>query len=461
MDISVIVTCHEPYRKWLPGVLASIDVQSARISEKVIAFDNCTPPPLPDSWLTIHGTWGNPADARNAGMSMTRAPWLIFWDADNIMPQDYVAAMHRVIANAERDVGIIYPDLMYCKTDLTPIRFSQQASWNYWKMRVDNCVDTASAWRRSAVATVGGWQNRCNIEDFALALDVTGAGWRAKRLEGPPVMMREHEQSRVATLQREGTLGGAFWSSCSLAVVTLFGGRLGALDRWSKFLLTADLPHNTSLYVVDDTGRQHFRPRLFSHLAELLRRRSFAHVDIVPFTIPGRLPATDVPFEEERHLRIATLYARVLPRVTEDLVLTFEDDIVSTPTAAKALAEELFRSPNGSCGAVAAAYTLRGHPQLVCAGLGNGSSWGNAPAWRSVPHEAIEIPYVGGAFTLWASYAVRRAPVMFDADRELGWDAMLCEFIRQRGFSVRLHGGVRLRHLTRLQEEGWITEDYR
>lgn len=459
MDVGLIVTCHRPYLHWLPDAVAAIDAQSADLSEKVVAFDSCHPLRLPASWQTILGTWGNPADARTAAMAVTRSPWIIFWDVDNVMPPGYVDAMKRAIASAENDVAIIYPDLLYCEPDLAPIRFSPQASWDYWRTRIDNPADTASAWRRSAIATVGGWQNRCDIEDFALALDLTAAGWRAMRLDGPPVWMREHEKGRVVTLQREGQVGGALWNSYSLAVVTVFGGRMGALERWSNFLSTADLPPATSLYLVDDTGHPSFRSRLFATLASLLGRRSFTHVDVVQFTRPGRSPTAEVPFEKERHLRIAMLYARTLPRVTEDLILTFEDDIMPTTDAARSLGEALFADRR--CGAVAAAYMLRGHPHLVCAGRGRGLGWGDAPTWRSLPRQPIEIAYVGGAFTLWAGYAVRHAPVMFEADRELGWDAMLCELIRQRGFRVQLHGAVRLRHLTHLREEEWITEDYR
>ena len=460
MHIGVVVTCHQPYLSWLGGAIASIDAQSCAVSEKLIVFDGCTSPQLPESWRVIHGTWGNPADARNAAMSATCATWLIFWDADNVMPPGYVAAVERAVASAERDVAIIYPDLMYCEPDLTPIHFSPQASWDYWNMRMDNCIDTASVWRRSAITTVGGWQNRCDIEDFALALDVTAGGWQAMRLNGPPVLMRRHEQGRVERLRREGKFPDAFWRSYSLAVVTIFGGRQGALERWHEFLSTADLPPKTSVYIVDDTALPSFRRRLFATIVQLLAKRSFAHIDLAPFTLPGRSPTADVPFEEKRHLRIAALYAHVLPRVTEDLILTFEDDIVATPLAARTLAKDLFSADKSHRGAVAAAYSLRGHVRMVCAGRGDDSGWGNAPSWRSLPRYAVDMPYVGGAFTLWAGYAVRNAPVMFDAIRQLGWDAMFCETIRNRGFGVRLHGGVRLRHLINLKEEV-ITEDYR
>jgi glycosyltransferase involved in cell wall biosynthesis len=111
-DIAVVVTCHEPYLKWLPQALESINRQAPAVAECVVAFDGCQPPQLSDSrWRVIQGDWRHPSPARNAGIAATTLPWVIFWDADDVMAEGYIAAMQRTIDTASVDTGIIYPDL--------------------------------------------------------------------------------------------------------------------------------------------------------------------------------------------------------------------------------------------------------------------------------------------------------------------------------------------------------------
>ena len=87
----MIVTCHEPYLKWLPEAIASIDRQIPEPSERVVVFDRCKPPTVyGERWRFIEGDWWHPSGARNTGIAVTRAPWLIFWDAENMTVEGYV-----------------------------------------------------------------------------------------------------------------------------------------------------------------------------------------------------------------------------------------------------------------------------------------------------------------------------------------------------------------------------------
>jgi glycosyltransferase involved in cell wall biosynthesis len=151
-NIAVVVTCHEAYLKWLPDALTSIVRQSAGASEYVVVLDGCSAALLDGRWRVVVGASGHPSAARNAGMAATSAKWVIFWDADNVMAEGYLEATARAITGVSSEVGIIYPDIQYCDALMGPQLFWATPQWDYWKLREENYIDTASVWRREALA---------------------------------------------------------------------------------------------------------------------------------------------------------------------------------------------------------------------------------------------------------------------------------------------------------------------
>jgi hypothetical protein len=145
-----------------------------------------------------------------------------------------------------------------------------------------------------------------------------------------------------------------------------------------------------------------------------------------------------------RHQHVARLYASVLPRVTEDTLLTLEDDMAPTSDAARRLADELGYGKN--LGVVAATYAMPHNEKEVCAGDSHDGGWGHTPRWEEVPGAPIDVGCVGGGCTLWANWAIRNSPIRLRWEQFLGWDAVLCLDVRRRGYKVRLHGGVRCNH---------------
>src|SRR5262249_11832306 len=154
--IAVVVTCHKPYLKWLPEALASIGRQAPKAFEYVTVFDGCSAlPPNDARWRVIGGEWLHPSEARNAGLAATRAKWVIFWDADNVMADGYLGAVARAIEGASSDTGIIYPDIQYCDAQMKPQSFWAMPRWDYWKLREENFIDTAASCRREPMELTG------------------------------------------------------------------------------------------------------------------------------------------------------------------------------------------------------------------------------------------------------------------------------------------------------------------
>jgi len=447
MDIAVVVTCHAPYLHWLPGLLASIDRQQPPPSERVVVFDRCAPPPgLPEWWRTLTCDWGRPAEPRNAGAQATSAPWVIFFDADDVMPSGYLGAMQQAIAAAAPDVAIVYPSLRYCDDALQPGVCLQAPAWDYWSLREENYIGTPSAWRRAALDMVGGWSAYPRtFEDYALALELTAAGWKAARLDGPAVLVRQHPHSQLLARRDAGGWLADIYLARSLAIVTPLAGRVGGLNRWRDFLLRAALPPRTALYVVDNSGRPEFGRLVVEACERLQRERNLGHVDISTRGRPYASAAGETYLTEGRHHHVARLYAGVLPRVTEDLVLTLEDDMAPPLEAVQLLGQQIGYRSRARIGAVAAAYTMPHDGALVCAGTGP-HGWGATVTWANLGVGPADVNCVGGGCTVWANWALRHAVAQLDWQHSLGWDATLCEQLRRLGYRIQLHGGVRAEH---------------
>jgi hypothetical protein len=137
------------------------------------------------------------------------------------------------------------------------------------------------------------------------------------------------------------------------------------------------------------------------------------------------------------------MYSDLLPRVTEDLVLTLEDDIEPRPDAIRRLTEQMGVTAWGNIGAIAAAYDMG--DDLLCAGR-PGWGWGERIRWRDVGDDPIEASCVGGGCTLWAGWALATRPISFRWQEGLGWDGSLCTDLRRQGFRIQVHGGVRAAH---------------
>ena len=450
MRVAVVVASDSRHAKWLSAALRSIQAQVPGPAERCLVMD--TPDEAaalaafdvdtsPRGWMIRRGCWGDPSLARNEGLAATRSPWVVFWDADNVMPPGFLAAVDTAIQRAEPDVGVIYSDIEYVDENLENPALWQVPDCDYWGLREGNCVDTASAWRRQMLELCGGWPHGFGaFEDYALVLELTRRGWLAQRRPGPPIVMRRHATSRMETRTRDGRLSD-LWHARSLAIVSLLAGRAGTYERWEKFLHTADLPRHTALYVVDNSGNADFTRRVHQSCEALAAARQLDHVSIS--IRPDRYAGPDEPFGEERHRHVARLYSDLLPRVGEDLVFTLEDDVEPPPDAIRRLAEHIGRHGSENNAVVAGAYDF-GDGKL-CAGRADGG-WGSPIYWHQVPDEPIDVGCVGGGCTLWANWALSGQPVPFRWNEGLGWDASLCHAMRRRGYGIRVHGGVRCTH---------------
>ncbi len=453
--IAIVLTCHGQYLQYLQAAVESIDRQIPQPEEKVAVFDGCAAPQwlrARPSWRIIQGNWANPNPARNVGLRQTRAEWIIWFDADDIMPDGYIAAMRQAISTVPRTVGIIYPDLYYVDQTLRLLYSRPMPEYDYWRLRRGNYIDTSSAWRRQAVEQAGGWDEDLPVlQDYTLALRITRLGWHGKKLQAPAVLKRRHGENRLQwEKEQQGLWREVLWQVRSMAVVTLHAGRWACLDEWIEWLRTAELPPERALYVVDNSGSREFGAALRRLIWDELE--GWRHIDIATVGSIYKPRPGERYDDLRRHAHVANLYAGVLPRVAEDVVLLLEDDVVPPVDAARRL--HRYFGPDSDVAAVGAAYPSPTCPQMACAARGR-DYWHDMPRWDELGQRASEVGFVSGGCTLWANWALREClPTYADLEdgKLWGWETHLCREARERGYRILLDEGVRCRH--RIRAEG-------
>jgi hypothetical protein len=438
--VAVVVTCHEPYLKWLPGCLQSIDQQGPWRGERVVVFDGCQGQgaTVPAGWKGQWGTYGGAAGAREAGLRLVRSPWVIWFDADNLMPPGYLAAAERACENIAHNVGMIYPDIAYHDVSLRYLHERLMPAWSLHELWRCNFVDTASCWRTEAVIGAGGWITPWSFQDWDLALRLAERGWTGRPLRGPSLTYRYHGGSQSAAQVDCDRAGGLEMEVRPVGIVTLLAGRRKLLGRWLNWLRKAELPRRCALYVIDNSGDARWGRRARDRVEALGRFESVAWLR--EETSPG-------PSEFARHQHVARLYNAALTRVREPLVATLEDDVEPPLDGLRKLWAAMVG--RGNVGAMGAAYACPGNRHLACASMSS-EAWVDPPGLMDAGRgQPLEVGMIGGGFTLYGNWDVQRAlPLQAElpAAGVLGWDALLSRRIRQAGHAILLHGGVQAAH---------------
>ena len=149
-----------------------------------------------------------------------------------------------------------------------------------------------------------------------------------------------------------------------------------------------------------------------------------------------------------RHVHVARLYSVIFPRVTEDAVVTLEDDMVPPLDGMRRLVEEM--SEANRVGVVAGVYRDRLHPDKICVAF-NKQRWLDVPPYDALPQEPFEIGMTGGGFALILNKVLQQVlPVKCAAYPEgytLGWDGKMCTDFTALGYRILAHPAVMCGHL--------------
>jgi glycosyltransferase involved in cell wall biosynthesis len=446
--VAVVVTCHKAYFKFLNAQVEHVDSQSIRPAQRIIAYDGvdwqhaCRKlRRLYPGWMVIGGEWGSPNPARNAALKLVSGEWVVFADADDFMHRDYIKGVCDVAENASHDVGIIYADLHF--TTGKQVCFQ---TYDYWRLRLQNCISAAAAWRVSAIREVGGWEMTDCYDDWSLALKITRRRWKCVK-QAFPIKVRYHSNHRrddAAVKEYKHKL------TRSYGIVTLLAGRFDCLDKWLDWLADEPFPAETALYCLDNSCNPEFTEQTRAAVQSIARRRGLP----VFYKIDNRKCYPD-SHPLARHEHVPSLYNSILPHVAEDMVLTIEDDVVP-PRGAFV---DIIRSfvVGQKTGAVSGVYPSRSMEGKIVGAFGDMAGnkeerdyWRNLLTYDDVQgSELVPVKFIGGGFALWHNALVKRfLPFRFLNwhGKASGWDSQISRSIRKAGYSLYINPNIRCEH---------------
>jgi hypothetical protein len=233
------------------------------------------------------------------------------------------------------------------------------------------------------------------------------------------------------------------WDTSHFAIVTLWAGHANA-ERTLDWLATAELPPHTSLYWLDNSGGK-FTAQLRADWQQRLRPR-FRRLALIHGGVPFRAKPGNV-LDPGRNVHVARLYNRIFPRVSEEIVVTLEDDMVPPREGVRSLLHLLETSDRA--GLVAGVYRDRGNPTRIAAALDK-RYWLDIPQYDELPAEPFEVGMSGAGFAMMPNRILQQVlPVRcqrFASGYELGWDGNLGTDLTALGYRLILHPGIRCTH---------------
>jgi hypothetical protein len=399
-ETACIVTCHD-YARYLPECLDSILAQSLPFAHVIVVDDASTDntPAVCKRYArrgvrTLRTEFRDVALARNAGVdALPRTPFLLFVDADNVLPEDY----HELLAKrleGDWQCGAAYGHLWYIddrgqKGQLSP----HVREYDFEALRRQNFADTCALIRREAFDLAGRWQsNPFGLQDWQLWLRITAHGWRMAW--APEAMLRYRIHDQRMSRARAGNFRchqEAVAAAQTLALVTIWSGREWSLPIRERWLQALEWPKESiHLVAVDNSGSPAFGKKLKRHLAD--SGCAFTYLQDTQRAVAGvashRLAASAEERTQHAHAmaqHLARLYGRAQAALPTgaDLVFSVEDDIEPSADVLAPLCEGLQR--NASAAAVAAVVRSRFVPGRViaweCLSVPMAIRWaGSAPA---------------------------------------------------------------------------------
>lgn len=442
--IAVAVSVHGPYLRWLPEALESVERQSRAADERWLICDGCEPPEnLPAGWRVVRGDWQSPGPGRNEVLAQTGCSWVCWLDADDAYGAGYLEAMDRAARDCGGKVGVLYPDLTYCDASLEPTGKRAMREWSAADVRRYNFVPTPSCWRVEMLRFAGGWSAdvQC-MDDWATIVRCSAAGWEGCHVPQAELLARKHGEGRGR--KPPEARADTSWRCRRYAIVTLLAGRRDILGQWADWIGRAELPPQTTLWVLDDARNAEF--------SEAVQREIHRRVAMSVHYRRSDVGELPVAAKHQPHARVAALYNQILQDACacSDLVLMLEDDVLPPLDGARRLNEAFPPVPENRIGVCTGPYPSRcGGGRIVAVSL-DPVNWVSNITVEGIKPGINECGMTPGGFTLFDAAALRQClPMRFTFDpngRPVGWDGNMSRSMHAHGWKVTYHGDVLCEH---------------
>ncbi len=424
--VAVVIPCHD-YGAYLAEALDSIFAQSAVPVEIVVVDDASSDNTriVAERYARrgvayLRGEWKSVAAARNAGAHVTNAPFLVFLDADDRLPPEYVRTC--LAEMQDPSVAIAYGDMQQFGGGSTRVRMPQ---FDRDSLLQSNYISSHALVRRIAYDLVGGFRELQNAhQDWDLWRRIVQyPPWRAAKAD-TFVYYRIHADSMLQRFGNSAEDTYAFRAALHahpVTIFTTFAGRHTALDPYLDALraLKFDpaLIHlhwfNTSL-----------DPTFDAKLREAALTLPFGSITIERAPLPASWKHTPDSLIAERvsggndaryfyQMVLVFAYNALLRSCHTEYAFVWEDDIVPAPDTL----ERLFAAMREDVVATVAPYRDRFR-----------DCWLIWDATRTVPRHRVRrgtgVEEVGGSgfgCSLFRMGALRLEPITFTGDAPGCW----------------------------------------
>jgi len=115
IKVSIIVTCHSAVEPYFEECLESINSQVVKPHEVIVIVDGYNKPMIyPNTITVIRDKSKGVAYSRDQGVKIATGNYLLFIDADDVIPENYIKEMVSSVMWKKAD--IVYPSgLLWCK----------------------------------------------------------------------------------------------------------------------------------------------------------------------------------------------------------------------------------------------------------------------------------------------------------------------------------------------------------
>jgi glycosyltransferase involved in cell wall biosynthesis len=204
--VTVVITCYN-YGSFVGEAIDSCLAQS-RPPDSIVVIDDAS---TDDSWAAISRYPGvrsirlnrnvGVVGARNAGLAEVHTEWVVFLDADDVLPPEYLDQLLEVAA--EGDADVVYPGAIWTYRD-GRVRPHPPREFDMRDLGTFNFVHASALVRTSVIIEAGGFAHemKWGYEDWELWIRLLDRGAVFRPHEGTSLYYRQHGQGRNLTARR-------------------------------------------------------------------------------------------------------------------------------------------------------------------------------------------------------------------------------------------------------------------
>lgn len=407
--VGVVITSHN-YGKFLEECIESVLNQSHRHIEIVVVDDASD---SDDQTKQITESYGikylrveneNCHQSRYDGFLKTKADFVIFLDADDLLKPDYVAGGLAEFTSSE--IGVVYSDRELFGTAKSFDRFMDKFDKD--KFYSDqNCASCCSLIRREAILLCDAWDSvvydrKALPEDYWMFQRIADDGWDFRKQKSS-FLYRRHP-GQWSDVKKEATTGFTYFHSHGIDKqnVTLFIPLSGREDCWRRmirYLERQAWPHNQINLVLCDTSQdEEFSGYIRNWLNELdYDNKLYSNVHYYQLAVgsPGLADAErrnrpDVMFDV-RHA-MCKIYNSMRAKIDTQYTWILEDDIIPPDDTL----ERMLGSFDATVGSVSAPYLSR-YGNSVVAWIDDGVPHKVARTMAPIPENLNQTQEIRGS----------------------------------------------------------------